>query len=155
MSKLSILVGTMTGTANIVADEIAEAIQDANMEYEIVLMDDLKADVFDPANIYMICTSTYGQGDIPDNAQNFFADLETEKPDLSQIRFGVIALGDTTYAETYCFGGQKFSALLEKLGAKRTGEILECDASGEELPEDLAKEWTIEWLKNFEATIAA
>ena len=81
-------------------------------------MDDLDASVFDGGGVFLICTSTYGAGDVPDNAQRLFSSLETERPDLSGSHVRRIALGDTTYKDTFCQGGKRFEQLLTELGAK-------------------------------------
>jgi len=143
--NVKILVGTMTGTAELVADEILDVLEDKGADVEIVLMDNLKSGDLDSDDLYILCTSTYGQGDIPDNAQAFFEDLEAEKPDLSDLNYGVFALGDRTYMQTFCFGGKKFDELFSKLGANRIGDRLEHDASSGELPEDVAAEWAEDW----------
>ena len=77
-------------------------------------MDNLDASVFQRGGTFLICTSTYGNGDVPDNAQALFNSLETEKPDLSNVTYGVIALGDTTYKDTFCQGGIRFDQLLTR-----------------------------------------
>lgn len=151
-NEVKILVGTMTGTAELVADEIVDVLEDKGADVEILLMDDLKPDALAVGPLYIICTSTYGQGDVPDNAQDFFEALEDTKPDLTGLHYGVFALGDRTYMQTFCFGGKKFDELFEKLGAKRLGERREHDASSGELPEDVAAEWAEEW---FEGSLAA
>ncbi len=84
-------------------------------------MDGLDASVFDGGGPFLICTSTYGNGDVPDNAQALFNSLETEKPNLGNVTYGVIALGDTTYKDTYCQGGIRFDKLLTELGAQPRG----------------------------------
>jgi MioC protein len=48
--------------------------------------------------VFLIVTSTYGQGDVPDNAKSFYEDLKAKRPDLSRVRYGVFGLGDRTYA---------------------------------------------------------
>lgn len=141
---VKILIGTMTGTAELVAEEIEEVLKAKGAGPEIILMDDLTADSVTPG-LYIICTSTYGQGDVPDNAQAFFDSLETAKPDLSEVRYGVFGLGDRTYMQTFNFGGKKFDGLFESLGGTRIGERIEHDASSGELPEDIAAEWAAEW----------
>ena len=152
--SIKILVGTMTGTAELVADEIVDVLEGKGAEPEIVLMDDLKADSVEPG-LYIICTSTYGQGDVPDNAQSFYDALESAKPDLSEVRYGVFGLGDRTYMQTFNFGGKKFDALFESLGAKRVGERMEHDASSGDLPEDIAAEWTEEWYEQASSSAEA
>ena len=146
MSKsIKILVGTMTGTAELVAEEVQDSLEGEGWDVEMLLMDDLDDSVFDPAHTYLICSSTYGQGDVPDNAQAFMEKLKSNKPDLSEIRYGVIALGDQTYAQTFCFGGKTFDEVLTSLGAKRVGEPMYHNASGGTMPEDDALEWIAGW----------
>jgi len=145
--KITILVGTMTGTADLVAEEVRDRLAADGNDVEIVPMDGRDATVFARPGIFLICSSTYGQGDVPDNAQGLFASLERDKPDLSSIRFGVIALGDRTYTATFCFGGKRFDALLRGLGAQRIGEVWCHDASAGTMPEELGTAWCREWLE--------
>src|SRR5581483_9040205 len=142
---VTILVGTMTGTAELVADEVKDALRAEGLAVDVLPMDKLTPAVFERAGRFLICTSTYGQGDVPDNARDFFAALETARPDLSQVQYGVIALGDRTYVQTFCFGGKRFDQLLTALGAKRLGEILLHDASAGTVPEEVAVEWARRW----------
>ena len=144
--QVTILVGTMTGTAELVAEEVEPVLAEAGYGVEVLDMGDLAADVFARDGIFLICTSTYGQGDVPDNAQALFDDLKEGRPDLAAVRYGVIGLGDSTYADTYNFGGQLFDELLAELGAKRVGTRLEHNASGDELPEEAGVAWAREWL---------
>jgi len=142
---ITILVGTMTGTAEMVAQEVQQALEAGGHQAMIRMMDGLDAGVFEGGGTFLICTSTYGQGDVPDNAQEFFSSLETEKPDLAGVTYGLIALGDRTYKDTYCHGGIRFDELLTQLGARRAGEILFHDASSGTLPEELAAQWVVPW----------
>jgi MioC protein len=144
---LKILVGTMTGTAEMVAQEIQQALEGRGHHATIELMDNLDASVFQRGGAFLICTSTYGNGDVPDNAQALFASLETEKPNLAPVTFGVIALGDRTYSKTYCQGGLRFEKLLTELGAKRVGDVLQHDASSGTLPEEVAAQWILPWIE--------
>jgi MioC protein len=146
---LTILVGTMTGTAQLVADEVADALGAQGVPARVLAMDGLDASVFAGGDAFLICSSTYGQGDVPDNAQKLFADLERSRPDLSAIVYGVIALGDRTYAQTFCFGGKRFDALLQELGARRIGEPMLHDASAGTMPEEVAVEWVGPWIDRF------
>src|SRR5271167_1844579 len=79
---IRILVGTMTGTAEMVAQEVQTALETAGHQATIKVMDGLDASVFNAGGTFLICTSTYGQGDVPDNAQALFNSLEAEKPSL-------------------------------------------------------------------------
>ncbi len=145
--NLTILVGTMTSTAEFVAQAVQLAAEDDDVRIDIKPMDGLDASVFAAGGLFLICTSTYGQGDVPDNAKPLFASLQNGRPNLSKVQYGVIGLGDRTYAETFCMGGKRFDALLTELGARRVGEMLLHDASAGILAEDSASEWAVGWMK--------
>jgi MioC protein len=67
--------------------------------------------------VFLICTSTYGQGDVPDNARALYEDLKAEAPDLSRVRYGVFGLGDRTYAETSISAASASTSCSPSLGA--------------------------------------
>ena len=144
--KLKILVGTMTSTADYVAQAIQMDCADLVEDIEVQLMDGLDISAFDEDAIYLICTSTYGSGDVPDNARNLYDSLDTQPKYLGHVRYGVIALGDRTYMQTFCFGGKKFDERLQGLGAQRIGEVWCHNASAGTLPEELGTAWCREWL---------
>ena len=145
--ELTILVGTMTSTAELVAQAVQLAMEDDDVRIAIKPMDGLDAAVFAGGGLYLICTSTYGQGDVPDNAKTLYASLQSARPDLADVEYGVIALGDRTYAETFCFGGKRFDELLTELGARRLGQVFRHDASAGTMPEELAADWAIGWME--------
>src|ERR671914_1941406 len=109
--KVTILVGTMTGTAQLCAQEMELALDDGETEVETLMMDNLDSSVFSKNSVFLVCTSTYGQGDVPDNARALYEDLKAKRPKLSHVRYGVFGLGDRTYAETYNFVGKRFDEL--------------------------------------------
>ena len=148
--QISILVGTMTGTAELVAGDIKKALEGKGHAVEILLMDNLKADVFERPGAFLICTSTYGQGDVPDNARDFLADLQSAKPDLSGKLVGIIGLGDSTYQDTYNHGGQQFETALTELNANLVGERMVHNASGGSLPEEDGVAWALDWADQVE-----
>ncbi len=147
MAKLKILVGTMTSTADYVAQAIQMDCADLVDEIEVVLMDDQDISTFDdPEPLYLICSSTYGSGDVPDNARALYNSLDTHPKFLGHVRYGVIALGDSTYMQTFCFGGKKFDERLSGLGAQRIGEVWCHNASSGGMPETEGTAWCREWL---------
>ena len=152
--ELTILVGTMTSTAELVAQAVQLATDEDDVRIGIKAMDGLDAGVFAGGGLYLICTSTYGQGDVPDNAKALYASPQDVRPDLSEVEYGVIALGDRTYAETFCFGGKRFDELLSELGAHRLGEVFRHDASSGTMPEELAAEWALAWIERAKSSRA-
>lgn len=145
---IRILVGTMTGTAEMVAQEVQQTLETSGHHAHMEMMDNLDASVFAGGGIFLICSSTYGNGDVPDNAQALFASLESQRPNLAGITYGVIALGDRTYKDTFCQGGVRFDQILTELGARRAGEILKHDASSGTLPEEVAAQWIGPWVEH-------
>ncbi len=144
--KLRILVGTMTNTAEYVAQSIQMDCADLVDDIEVVMMDGLDINIFEEDALYLICTSTYGSGDVPDNARSLYESLDATPKYLGHVRYGVIALGDRTYLNTFCFGGKKFDERLADLGAKRIGEVWCHDASAGTLAEAEGTAWCREWL---------
>jgi len=144
--EFTILVGTQTGIAQLVAQEIELRLDGEGMRIKTLLMDELDPGVFDGGGLFLICTSTYGQGDVPDNARQLYEGLQALRPDLSNVRYGVIGLGDKgTHGNTFCFAAKKFDRVLGELGARRIGEPLFND-SCTGLPEDEAVEWIEGWI---------
>jgi len=63
--ELTILVGTMTGTAQLVAQELELTLDDGEIRVRTTPMDGLDADVFSGGGLFLICSSTYGQATFP------------------------------------------------------------------------------------------
>ena len=147
--KLKILVGTMTGTANSVAQSIQMDCTDLATSIEVRSMDGLSVAVFDANDKdlrIIICCATHGSGDVPDNASELYDSLDLEARYLGHVRYGVIALGDQCYPDTFCGGGKKFDARLQDLGAQRIGELCCLDASSGNDAEAEAVSWCRQWL---------
>jgi MioC protein len=148
MNTLKIFVATMTGTAEYVAQAIQMDCSDLVEQIEVTLMDSLKSDAFEDRDcLYLICSSTYGAGDVPDNGQQLYSSLDDQPRDLSHVKYGVIALGDFgSYPNTFAGGGKRFDERLGGLGAKRIGDIFTHDASGGSMPETEGTAWARAWL---------
>ena len=142
-NNILILVATMTGTALMVAEDIADYCNNNNIETRILEMDNINInELIDNKYPVLVCSSTYGQGDVPDNAKKFYNDLKENSPDLSHIKYALFGLGDlATHRDTFAFGGKKFDKILSSLGAKRIDNPYYHDASEGSLPEEVAVEW--------------
>lgn len=151
---LRILIGTTTGNTQYVAEEAQYRLAQAEVEATLLPMDDLDASVFDGGGTFLVCVSTYGYGDVPANAKRLYESLVTQRPDLSQVRYGLISLGDSSHAQTYCFAGKRFDQILTKLGASRIGEVLNHDASSGVMPEEAAAAWIGDWVRTLQTATA-
>jgi MioC protein len=144
--QIIILVASMSGTAEMVADELAEALPGHGLRGKVVRMERASRAMFEKRSTYIVCSSSYGAGDVPDNGQDFYAMLQQERPDLSHVSYGVVALGDMTYSATFCGAGTKFDEIFAELGAKRLVPRLEHDAKSADYPEEKAIEWLSSWV---------
>lgn len=136
-ASLLILFGTQTGTAEGLARRIAS---EANTRgFNARALDAASGPKIGWAaeSNLLVVTSTYGEGDIPDNAQGFWNWLQTDVArSLAHLNFSVLALGDSNY-EHFCAAGKRFDARLEELGAKRVHPRADCDVDYE----STAKAW--------------
>jgi MioC protein len=137
--QIAILYGTETGNAEMLAEDIGAHL--SGHDTSVTNLADFDPSSFDPATLYVVVCSTYGDGDLPASAQPFAARMTAQSPDLSGIRFAVFGMGDREYAETFNHGGMKMEALLTGAGATLLGERITHDASGPDMAEDLALPW--------------
>ncbi len=145
--RAGIFVATMTGLAELCGEEIEGALANAGFTCDRQLMDGLDGSALAPFDLLVIVSSTYGHGEIPDNGQALFASVEAGV-DLSGRDYVIFALGDRTYADTFCAAGERWDVALAGCGARRAVEI-EChDASSGTLAEDVAGEWAAGWAGN-------
>jgi len=145
MKPIHFIVGTMLGSSEYVADHLSTLISD-NYDIKQHLTPDINDFDLSQPQTWIICTSTHGAGDFPDNIINFVEQLN-ENPDLSNIDFGVCALGDTNY-DTYCKAGKTIDKKLADLGANSLTTIELIDVSLGVIPEDQAQIWLEKWIND-------
>lgn len=148
--NLQILVGTMSGNAESVAQAIQMDCADLVESIDVALMDTVDLSIFDEDRaqhtLYLICTSTYGSGDVPDNAQALLSAFSADPRYLGHVYYGVIALGDESYGDTFAGGGRKFDAALQDVGAHRVLDLFIHDACSNVIAEEAGVAWCREWL---------
>ena len=89
-------------------------------------------------------TSTTGQGDLPDSIVPLFQGIKDRLGYQPNVHYGIIALGDSSYAN-FCGGGKQFDALLQEQSAQRVGEMLLIDAGEHPEPESESNPWVENW----------
>ena len=146
MAKLNLVVGSMLGAAEYVADHVASLLEQAGHQTRIHNPARLAEVLAEPDAILLVITSTHGAGDVPDNLQPFAKDLADQHPDLNALKYGVIGLGDRSY-DTFCQGGKTLDRLLAECGASRIGDRLDIDVTQHEIPEDAAEAWIQGWMQ--------
>lgn len=138
--KLGLYYGSETGNSEMLCEDI-EAELGAGFECDIKSLSDVDPAALNAETFYIFVTSTYGNGDLPTLALPFEEALNTQQPDLSDIRFAMFGLGDMVFAETFNHGSQKLAEMLKARGATMIGERGIHDASSAEMPEDIALPW--------------
>ena len=141
---LLVLFGSQTGTAEKLAKRIAKESRPRGCEARVVDAAAHASIDWGKEGNLIVVTSTYGDGEMPDNAQEFWNWLQTDAAAaLARVSFSVLALGDTNYPE-FCAAGRKIDERLEQLGARRIHPRVDCDVDYEAS----AKAW-------IDATLAA
>jgi len=128
--NLNILFGSQTGNSAGLAEKTAKMAENYGLTPHIVDMDGL-----DPARLasmkrVMIITSTWGEGEMPDNADAMWNAINANGPGLSATHYSVCAIGDTSYDE-YCKAGHDWNNKLAALGGREAHPIQECDVDYE------------------------
>ncbi|SHI10857.1 flavodoxin [Ferrimonas marina] len=155
MSSIHLLVGTVYGAAEHVADQVAAALKEQGHQVQFIEERTAAAISAIADQVLLVITSTTGSGDIPDELAPLFFDLKERFPLLPNLRYGVVALGDSSYGETYCGAGRQFDELLTELTAQRVGERLQIDACETFEPEVEALAWLPQWLAALEQPAVA
>ncbi|MGO2466819.1 MAG: FMN-binding protein MioC, partial [Serratia proteamaculans] len=138
MADITLISGSTLGSAEYVAEHLAEKLEAAGFTTETLHGPEL--DELTLSGRWLVVSSTHGAGDLPDNLQPLLDQIEEQLPDLSQVQFGAVGLGSSEY-DTFCGAIQRIDDLLIARGAKRIGDRLEIDVTEHEIPEDPAEEW--------------
>lgn len=123
--------GTQTGNAETLATECAELCDGHELSPEVVDMSNLTPEMIASTERLIIITSTYGEGEQPDNAQNIWKAMVGDgAPKLENLYFSICAIGDTNY-DLFCQAGIDWDERLEALGAQRVHDMVKCDVDFE------------------------
>ncbi|SDW23723.1 sulfite reductase (NADPH) alpha subunit [Marinococcus luteus] len=135
--EVTILFGSQTGNGQMIAEDSSRRLKDQGYNVTVSSMDDFKTKNMKKVENILVIVSTHGEGDPPDNAISFHEFLKGRKaPKLEDVRFSVLALGDTSY-EYFCQTGKDFDQRLEELGGTRLYPRVDCDVDFD----DDAEEW--------------
>lgn len=151
MTKIHIIVGSETGTAIDVAETIEQALLEqeefAAQNFQVTLSEEPTcADLTrDDEEIFLICTSSTGAGELPGNLIPLYDEMQTAPPRIAGRHYGLITLGDSSY-ETFGAAGKIMDQAFSNLGATRIGEPLLIDAMETFTPQREALAWVKDWV---------
>ena len=137
-SKVTILYGSQSGNSKKAANQTADALKAAGSEVVVADMSEYKPAQLKNEKLLLFVVATYGEGEPPAAAEELHKFIFSSRaPKLSaDTQFAVLALGDKSYLQ-YCQTGKDFDQQLEKLGAKRLSERVDCDVDWQ----DDAEKW--------------
>ena len=128
--SLAILFGSQTGNAAGLAEKTAKLAANYGLVPTVYDMDGLDVSTLANHKRTLIITSTWGEGEMPDNAESLWQTVNSQGPSLSGVNFSVCAIGDTAYDE-FCKAGIDWDDKYQALGANKVHEIQLCDVDYE------------------------
>lgn len=135
--EVTILYGSQTGNGHGLSKKLSKKLEETGLTVTLSSMSDFKPNNLKKLQNLLIIVSTHGEGEPPDNAIPFYEFLHSKRaPQLEQLQYSVLALGDTSY-EFFCQTGKDFDKRLEELGGKRLTDRVDCDVDFDES----AAEW--------------
>lgn len=141
MANIQIIVGSMLGGTEYVAEACEESLLTLDHHVKIHLQPDY-SNIPAVDQIWLICCSTHGAGDLPDNIHKFVDDLIVDKSNLGTTSFMIIGVGDSNY-DTFCYAAKKIEKILISRGCVKLLPLLTLDMKEDIDPEDLAQQWII------------
>ncbi|MEJ4045383.1 flavodoxin [Erwinia sp. SLM-02] len=146
MAEVGIFVGTVYGNALLVAEEAEPLLVEAGHQVKVFEDPTLEDWKRYEGKVALVITSTTGQGDLPDSIAPLFHAIKDSLGYQPGLRYGVIALGDSSY-DDFCGAGKKFAELLQEQSAVRVGDVLMVDAGENPEPEEVTSPWVEQWAK--------
>jgi sulfite reductase (NADPH) flavoprotein alpha-component len=129
--KLTVLYGTESGNSEELAEQVFKAAKQKGFKSSLINMSESKLSDLKDAGTLLVVISTWGEGDPPEAAEEFYQQLMAGGVSLEGVEFSVCALGDTSY-DQFCQTGKDFDSQLEKLGAVRVADRVDCDVDFDE-----------------------
>ncbi|BCX67642.1 bifunctional nitrate reductase/sulfite reductase flavoprotein subunit alpha [Pseudomonas izuensis] len=141
---VTLLWASQTGNAEGLAERFASRLRDKGITVELSAMADFPASKLANTQTLAIISSTFGDGDAPDNGEGFWNSLCSAQTPLKSLRFAVLALGDRNY-DQFCQHGKKLDQRLQELGATRLLDRVDCDTEFEARAD--------QWLAQFQQSL--
>ncbi len=144
---VTVLYGSHTGNCKKLAQQTVEQAHARGFEVQLADMNDYQGRKLKDEKLLLVIVSTHGEGEPPTSAETLYEFIHSARaPKLNHTKFSVLALGDRSYVQ-FCQTGIDFDTQLEKLGAQRLADRVDCDV---DFAEDAAR-----WMETVLAKIAS
>lgn len=130
VKKITIAYGTETGNAQKLATTLAAQVKKTGLPAKLVSLEQYRLADFEKEDYFFAIISTHGEGEPPIAAKKFYEHIHQNGFTVPQIKYGVLALGDSSYP-LFCKTGEEVDSQLQHLGAKRVVPLQKCDVDFE------------------------
>jgi sulfite reductase (NADPH) flavoprotein alpha-component len=130
VNKITIAYGTETGNSKKLAADLAAKAKKSGINAKLVSLDQYRLNDLSKEEYFFTIISTQGDGEPPATAKKFYDHIHQNGFKLGQLKYGVLALGDTSYP-LFCKAGEDVDNQFEKLGGKRIAPLIKCDTDYE------------------------
>ncbi|MEG0925444.1 diflavin oxidoreductase [Chryseobacterium sp.] len=129
--KITLAYGTETGNSKKLATGLAGIIKKKGIQVKLLDLSQYKPKDLTKEEFFFVVISTQGEGDPPILAKKFYDYIYENEINLSLLKFGILALGDSSYPQ-FCKTGEEVDSRFEILGAQRIVPLKRCDIDYEE-----------------------
>ena len=150
VNKITIAYGTETGNSKRLASSFASKAKKTGINAKLIDLDQYRLNDLLKEEYFITVVSTHGDGDPPAAAKKFFDHIHANGFKLEKLKYGVVALGDSSYP-LFCKAGEQIDVQLNKMGAQRLVPLQKCDTDYE----TEAELWFDEVLKQLSASPAS
>ncbi|MBV9963131.1 MAG: flavodoxin domain-containing protein [Parafilimonas sp.] len=123
---ISVLYGTETGNSKKVSSKLAAALKSKQHKVSVAALDQYGISNLEKENLVFIIMSTHGDGEPPLAAKKFYDHLHAKQHDLTNLKYAVLALGDSSYP-LFCKAGEDVDIRLHALGARQVLPLEKAD----------------------------
>ena len=147
IQKLTIVFGTDTGNSKKIATSFAQRLKKNGVQVKLQGLDQYRLSDLIKEEYFLGVIATHGDGEPPAAAKKFYEYIHANSLSLTNLKYAVLALGDTAYP-LFCKAGEDVDLRLKTLGATQLLPVEKCDTDFEET----ANAWLENVLKTFSST---